>query len=168
MSNIANISTAIVRHKETFTEIKQSLLSYARPFEKKCSLRFVDLCIMDIVCDMMSSSVLATNSWAAYVRYITAGEIMMKRKCVLVLLTNLGRDAPAVKALGVTHLDDRSLYFSFEDDIYLMIRAPNEFVKNNNNPAHFHTHSFHKHETVLFDALHTRRLQQDDEQFPTL
>lgn len=55
LSKIEDISTANFRLEVTFIEARQSVLSYAQVVEEKYGVRFVDVCIIDIVDDMIYS-----------------------------------------------------------------------------------------------------------------
>lgn len=78
LSKIANTSTVIVRHKATFIDHQQSILSDAQVFGEDYSVRFINVCKMYIVYDVMSSNFLSANSKAIYSRYIRAGERIIK------------------------------------------------------------------------------------------
>lgn len=58
----------------------------------------------------MSSNFLTANSTATYIRNITVGKMINKHKGVLSLPKKLSKDGPVASALGITHLDDASLY----------------------------------------------------------
>lgn len=70
---------------------------------------------------MMSGYVSAATTNATYMRHIKVDQIKMKNQGVLTLLGKLDKDTPAAKKLGITHLDDHSLYILSEEDIFLMI-----------------------------------------------
>lgn len=80
LSKTADIFTAIVRYKATFTDTIQSLQRSARAFPEDYCVLFVDVRRWDIMEDMMSFNVLNANFRATYVRYIGVGRIMMNTK----------------------------------------------------------------------------------------
>lgn len=73
LSKAANISTAVLRCKATFTDMMRSLLSYARATEENYGVRSVDVRIVDIVGDMKYLGLLAANSRTTYIRYVRVG-----------------------------------------------------------------------------------------------
>lgn len=70
---------------------------------------------------MLFSNFLATNSRATCVRYIRVIKLMMKKQGLLLLLEILDKDALEAKTVGITDLDEPSLYVSFEKDTFLII-----------------------------------------------
>lgn len=103
------------------TDAIQSLMSYARAFEEENCERFVDVCITDVVEDVMSYNLFASNSRATYIQYIRVSKVMIKHQGVLLLLEKMGKNAPATNTFGITHLDNHSLYTSSGKDMLLMI-----------------------------------------------
>lgn len=73
LSELANISTAMMRCDETFTDCMQSLLSYAPSFREDYEACFVNARIMDIGDYMMSTVVLYKSSIATYLVYLEVG-----------------------------------------------------------------------------------------------
>lgn len=64
LSNMANISTASVRHEATVTDTMQNLLSYMYFIEQYYDARFVYVRVVHIVDHLMYSSFVAVNSRA--------------------------------------------------------------------------------------------------------
>lgn len=102
-----------------------------------------------------------------YIRYVRIGKVVNNHQRLLPLLVKLDKDATAAKTLGITHLDDLSLYISSEVDILLIILAADAFVKNNCNPAPFHKNYFYRHFKAFLDELYVRHLKQGKETFAT-
>lgn len=84
-------------------------------------VRLVDMRKMKIIDDMVSSNFLDARSRTPYVRYIRVGKNITEIIDVLPLLKNLCKDSAAARTLGITHLDDLSIYISSEENIVLMI-----------------------------------------------
>lgn len=122
LSKIAEVSTFIVSCKTTFTNTIQGVLNSTRAFEDYGKI-FVDLSVLDIVDDMMSSNVLDENPKATYTRYMCVGKMMMKIEGKLSLLVSLSMDAVVAKALGITHLIDPELKVSSEKYFILVIQV---------------------------------------------
>lgn len=57
LSKIASISTVIVRRKTMFTDTMQILLSYARAVEEDYGVRFINVCMLCIVYNILSTIV---------------------------------------------------------------------------------------------------------------
>lgn len=104
---------AIVRRKATFTDKMRSILGYERTSVKGYGVHFVDVRIMYIVEDKMSSNVFHANSKAICKRYTKAGNMMINHQDVLSLPVNLGNDSSAERPLRITLVDGRSLYILF-------------------------------------------------------
>lgn len=64
--------------------------------------------------------------------------MIIKHRGLLPTLGKLGKDASAAKSLGITHLNELSLFISSEDNVFFMIQAADESVKKNYKPALFH------------------------------
>lgn len=71
LGDIANISAANKRRKVTFMNKLDSTLSYAQAFNGDFVLRFVHVCILNILEDTKSSSSFAASFWASHVHNIT-------------------------------------------------------------------------------------------------
>lgn len=91
---------------------------------------------------MMSSKFLAANSRATYMRYIRARKDIMMNQGVLSFLKELGKVAGASKTLCIMHLDNPSLYISFEEDVRFVVMYVDAFVKNDHKPTCFHQNVF--------------------------
>lgn len=134
-------------------------------FEKNYGIRSVDVRTMDIVEEMISSNVLPANSKATYIRYITVVELRTKHHGVLTFLVKLSKVCSAETALGITHLDDSSLYNFSEVDIFLMTRPADVSVKNDHTPDCPRKNSVYGHIWSLLDELQIRYLEQDKANF---
>lgn len=121
LSKIVNTSTAIVRREATFSDMNQNMLGYVQAFEEYRSLWFVDVRIVYIVEDMMSSKLLFGSSKAAFMRNIGVGKKIIKQQEISSLFLKLGKYALAERILGIAHLNDASLYISSKEDILLII-----------------------------------------------
>lgn len=55
LNKISKISIGIVRHEAKFKDIMRSVLGYSQAFEQDYGVGFVDVSIIDILEDMMSS-----------------------------------------------------------------------------------------------------------------
>lgn len=118
LSKVCNICTALVRRRSTFWNAMQSQLSYKQALEIGRGVRFIDVRIIDIVKDMIFSNLLTNHSWTAYVRYITVSIMIMKHQDLLARLVKLRRKALSARTLGITELDDISLYTTSKMDTY--------------------------------------------------
>lgn len=127
-----------MRREVTFKNTMQSLLSYMEGLEKGNVVQFVDVPVTDIVEVMMSSSVSAVRSKARCIRCVTVSNIIIKHQGIFLLLRELGKNASVAKTLGITHVDDPSLY-----------------------------NAFYTHYKALLGDRHVRHLSQDKERFPT-
>lgn len=118
LSMIEHISTPIVRSKNIFTVIMKSLLRYTREFEETYGVWFVDLRTMDIVENAIPSNFLADSSRATHIRYIIVGKMTTKYPGVLLLLGRLSKDARAANIVGITNVDDSSLYITSDENSF--------------------------------------------------
>lgn len=116
-SKIANIFTAVVRRKVEFTGTMQSVLSNRRALEEAYGTRSVDMHILDIVKDMMSSTFLPNNSRAIYTRYTTVAKMTIKYQSMLPFLAKLIKNASAEK-FSYHDVDEPSVYVSSGEDIF--------------------------------------------------
>lgn len=151
MIKIANIITENVQCEATFTDIMQSLLRFAKAFEKDWGLYLVNARILGIVEDVMSSSFLATNSRVTNKRYITNDKMMTENKGMLPLLGKLGKEAPAGKTTGLKHPEYHSLYISSEEQILFITLAADALFKNDHKPALLRVLSFYIHAIALLE-----------------
>lgn len=89
LSRIATIITADVQREATFTDTRQSLLTYAPTLEEVFGACFVNMEVADIVDDRIYSDFLASNAMATYMRYIREAKMKIKRKGMLPVLRDL-------------------------------------------------------------------------------
>lgn len=82
---------------------------------------FAIVFVTDIFDYMMYSNFLATNSEAAYVRYIRVDKMLIGHKLLLPSPTELGTDGLEEEALGTTLFEDPTPYNCSEGDILLII-----------------------------------------------
>lgn len=82
-------------------------------------------------------------------------------------LLKLGLDTSVETILGITHVADRSVYFSSEEDILSIRRTADAYVKNKRKPVAFHEKSFRRHGKADLDELRTSLLKQDKERLFT-
>lgn len=81
-------------------------------------MRFVDACVLDVTDNMLPSNFLAANFKASYAHYIRVAKILIKNESVLPLLVGPGMDVPVVKTLGITHLEEPSLFFPLRRTVF--------------------------------------------------
>lgn len=124
--------------EKRFTGTIQSFLNCARLFEENYAVSFVETRVLDILNDLMPWNILAANSKATYAHYICVAKMMMKNKGVLSLLVSLPMDAPVVKTLSITHLDDQAFTFSMSKISFSSSKPPMKSWKKTTNP-HFFT-----------------------------
>lgn len=93
--------------------------------------------MIDITEEVMNSKFLTANSRMIYIHYITNGSMIIRHQHVMRFLINLSKEAPAARALCITHLNDSSLYISSEDDILLRNRATDSFCQEKPQAGHF-------------------------------
>lgn len=126
---------AVVQREKMIWHKIQSVLRYAQAFGKTCHTFRRRACNRHRGRDDESSDLLAINSKVSYIRYATAGKMMIKQQRLTSLLVKLRKDAPRAKTVFIMHRDDPSLYFSSEDDILLMIQIVNPSVSNPHKTA---------------------------------
>lgn len=115
-----------------------TLSSYADALKEDCGIRFVDMRIIDIVGDIMSSNFFAEKFKAAYKRFITGGRMMIRQQSVLPLLGKLGKNAPLEKTLKIIHIDGSTLDMSSKNNIVFVNQITIQFVKNDQKPDYFY------------------------------
>lgn len=106
LSKTANMFTAIMRQKVTFTGTMQTLLNHARTFENDYAVGSVEVRTMEMLEEMMFSNFLRASSRTTNARFIRGAKVMIKSKVVHSLPVKLIRESPAVNTLGTMHLDD--------------------------------------------------------------
>lgn len=136
----------------------QGLLSYRPALEEGYAVRSVKVRIMEIVRVTMLSYFMDANTRATYVRYIRVEKVMIKHEGVLSLSMTLSKEDRKAKSLGITHLEDTSLYISPVKLVLLMIQAANRFVKNDHKPGVFYKNYFYRHTIALFNELRAGHL----------
>lgn len=96
-----------------------------------------DLCLMNSVEDKKISYILAASSRTAYIYYTKVGKMSKRHRVVLLLLTNLGLDAPASDTMGNMLANDSHLYILSENDSFFMIQSADVVAKNEQQPVPF-------------------------------
>lgn len=163
LGKIAKTLGTIVRPGAALRNCGQSVLSYARAPEEYYAMRFVDFCIADIVEVMLFSYLLLTNSGGTYAQEITASNMIIKYKDMLLLVVNVSEGAVMENNFGVTHYDDRSRYISLEDDTLLMIQTTNSFLRSVHKPIIFLTSVLRRHAMELTHEPPARQPKQVEE-----
>lgn len=92
-----------------------------RASKESYGVRFVNVSVMNIPEDKMSSRLLAASSQAAYIQFIRVRNTMTGHKSVLLQLANIGKDTSAVKTLGITHPEGTRLQTSSESKVFNII-----------------------------------------------
>lgn len=87
LRKMASGFNAIQRLKITLTDTMQILLRYARAFQEDYSVWLVDMRLVHLVENMMSSNFLAADYGGTYMRYIIVFGIMLKHRGDLRLLS---------------------------------------------------------------------------------
>lgn len=166
-AKLANISSAILQRRATFTDGMKSLLRYIRALEELCGVPFFTVRITDVVCYMMTSNYLAGSSRAAYIRHIRSRLVMTNKKQYF-LLIDLRKDALVAKTLGITLLSKPILCISFKQGILFMNQAADAFVKNERQPASFHANAFYRYTIVPLNEFCIPSLDQRQDRIPKL
>lgn len=164
-SKIANISIVIVQGEATFTDTLQILLSYERFFEEDYGVRVVDVRVMDIAEDMMSSEFFAARAKATYICYSTGKRMIIKLRGFSRVLLKLRMNAVMAETLDITYFHDPTIYIPSEQAILLIIQAAVAIARNDQKPAYFQTNYFYAYGRALVDELHLHRLEQNKEKF---
>lgn len=100
LSKVANNSTALAGCRERLPDTNQRLLGYIRAFEEECGLYPDVVPTMNIVDDVLSSSVLVPSYKQTYVGNIGEAKMIIELRKVHFLLVNLGRDARKIKTMA--------------------------------------------------------------------
>lgn len=99
----------------------------------------------------MYSNFLTTNSRAKYIRYNTAGQMMIKYETVPSITTVLNKDALAAKTPDLKQIDVPTVYASSDIHILLIIHAAGAFLKNEQKTAPFHAQTFRQDERLILN-----------------
>lgn len=134
--------------------------------EEHYAVPFVNARVLDIMDEMMSSNFLAVSLRESYAHYCHVAKMVIKNEGVLPLLVDLVMVVSVVKMLSITHLDDLGLFISTEEGIFLLAQAAKASVKNDHQPAPFHTSAFYRHARSLLDKLHVHHREQGKKKFP--
>lgn len=92
----------------------------------------------DIVEYIMSWNVLDTNSRSRYVHYNRVGKMTVWYQRVLGFLGKLVKYSPVAQTLVIIPLNDWYLYMSYEEDIFVSMKATDALVKNDYELVPFH------------------------------
>lgn len=103
LSNIYNIFIVIFCRKSSTADTIRSVFHYARAIDKHDTVCFWNVCILNIVDDMILSNILGENSKATYARNIYVFKVKIKNKGALSLLVIISMDARVARSLSVTH-----------------------------------------------------------------
>lgn len=113
-----------MRNETKFTDSIQRVLNNARASGKEHVVRFVDARMLNVVDDMMLPNFLATNSKATNARHICVIRRLMKNEGVLPPLLSISMDAPVVKTLGITPVNDPGILISSREHILSWFKLP--------------------------------------------
>lgn len=119
----------------------QSLLKYAQASEENYGVRFVDVRVTDTVEDMLFSNLF--NFKCKHDTYVTMWpERWWSSTERSPLLGKLSKDPSTAKTLGITHLNDHSLYISSVQHFLFLIYAANALDENVRKRASFQERVF--------------------------
>lgn len=88
---------------------------------------------------------------------MTVDEIRIKHERTLSLSVKLGKNTSVAKNLGMTNLDDPSVYIYSEEDILLIVQTADEFVKT----VPLLKTYLQRQATALLDELQGHHLEQE-------
>lgn len=89
LSKISNMSIALVRGLDTFADMIQSQLIFARVSRENYGIRIADVRVLVAVEDLLSSNFQAVNFRPTLIRYTTIGEVIMESRSELPMLGKL-------------------------------------------------------------------------------
>lgn len=84
----------------------QRLLSCLTAFKENCRIRLVDVRIMSIMENIVSSNRLATSSCPTDTHYMKVIKMMLKQQGVQPLLLKHGKEVQLTNNVDTTYLDD--------------------------------------------------------------
>lgn len=119
LSEIVKISNGILKSKEPFRIFLYSLLGYTQTFEETHGVCFFDVCLVEVIENLVSSNVLATSFEKNTIWYIIIDKMAIARKAAPPLVINLYRAAWMPRTLTTGPFDKHVLYSLFADDIFL-------------------------------------------------
>lgn len=122
--------------EKILTNTIHTVPSYARAFQEYYAMCFVNPPVLNLVDYVKLSNFLATNFTANYAVYVPLAKTTINNKSVLQLLVSLDMNTLLIKALGITHLDERGLRISTKQGILLINPAADAFMKKIASPLH--------------------------------
>lgn len=161
LKNVATMSTAIGTKETTFVDVMRALVNYAGEISLQRKVSLMVAWIMDTVEDTTPSRLLLIPSCARLVRYVQFVNHLLKNVHKLPILERLNNEARTRMDLEILHLDSHVSCRSVDDDVRLMVGAPDFLMNNLTKTSPFNAGSFYKAvKLVLTDLreLHTRHL----------
>lgn len=92
--------------------------------------------------------------------------MLTKHQDMLFLLLKLSEDTPPEMALGITYLDDSSLWAASGDDILFIIHSTVAFANNSCKPTRFHAYFSYRYASAVFNKLQSRQLREKKTDVP--
>lgn len=111
--------------------------SYGQAFETGYGVSFFDTRINFVIDNMIYSDLLSSDNWSAYACYFRATRVVLMYEIVCPLFKEHSVESPAARNLFVTHVNDATVYSAVKEDVNLMLRAADYYVKNPSKPSPF-------------------------------
>lgn len=138
---VANPSISIGGKNSSFADIMKALLNYVGLLGLEYSVSLADAGMTGIGKDRMSTGYLPTCNGSIFVRFARFAKLWMKSKDVLPLLERLTEQHEIGKESTIVHSKRNVFYSSNNESIWVLVKAENYFVKNQNQsrPVHAST-----------------------------
>lgn len=128
LSKVTSTTSAILRGYSSCIDLLKGMIRYSHAFETEYEVIFSDTTINCMIEDMFLSGFFASDSPSKYVWYVRVARLVLKQDIFLSLLKHLSFKGAAIRNLGVTNVDDATVYSAAGKDVYLMELAVDCYV----------------------------------------
>lgn len=124
-------------------EVVKSVMNFRAAYGKEHDMSFIIAWMMDIVEDIHLYDFPAGHNFQTYQRTIRMSKCNYQCAKILNIIKNIKENVRRAMMLGISHLDDRSLFSSLKDEL-ILTHTRWKYVKNPTKHHLFHAPSFYE------------------------
>lgn len=130
LSNLASKVDSILWRNFCFVELENFELNFSAAFMKEHNKSSLAVQMVDVVENMVMSKSLTRNTPQIYQHYIRMAKFPLQHPETLNIIKKFDREEMKSKTLGISHLDNGTLFTSRIKDTLLLILAASEYVRD--------------------------------------
>jgi len=148
----ANANSTKVLGSTSLLDLLKSIRNFAKTFPERHQVEFLVAQTAQIAEQMHQARFLGDLSLASYRRYVRVGKLIVAFPYTLTVLSDLASEGGS-QVIGITHLDDKTLFGAGKVFIPLIFRAVDMYLRQKDR-AVFNAHAFYTIALRLFKDVY--------------